>query len=173
MSGMGKWWCCYEKSWDGCMCSKEWSRCICRIWLRQWGWRLALATQQWAQNLITWEVISQLIISIFHSTKWKITAPFCKSKIRVLSSKIKECGVWTYQAFMCVCVCSLFCRFERMLYQMETLDYKARERAGVTLPMLGSPMPVMLTRDAAIEVLFPYAFLVLVHTKFSFLMWLE
>lgn len=106
MSGMGKWWCSYEKSWDGCMCSKERSRCICRIWLRQWGWRLALATQQWAQNLITWEVISQLIISIFHSTKWKITAPFLKSKNRVLSSKIKECGVWTYQAFMCVCVCA-------------------------------------------------------------------
>jgi enhancer of polycomb-like protein len=62
-------------------------------------------------------------------------------------------------------------RFERMLYQMETLDYKARERAGVTLPMLGSPMPVMLTRDATIEVLFPYTFLVLVHAKFcSFLM---
>jgi hypothetical protein len=40
-----------------------------------------------------------------------------------------------------------------MLYQMETLDYKARERAGVTLPMLGSPMPVMLTRDATIEAL--------------------
>jgi hypothetical protein len=50
---------------------------------------------------------------------------------------------------------------------METLDYKARERAGVTLPMLVSPMPVMLTRDATIEVLFPYAFLVLVHAKFS------
>jgi hypothetical protein len=50
---------------------------------------------------------------------------------------------------------------------METLDYKARERAGVTLPMLGSPMPVMLTRDATIEVLFPYTFLVLVHAKFS------
>ncbi len=68
---------------------------------------------------------------------------------------------------LCKCVCSLFCRFERMLYQMETLDYKARERAGVTLPMLGSPMPVMLTRDATIEVLFPYTFLVLVHAKFS------
>ncbi len=41
-----------------------------------------------------------------------------------------------------------------MLYQMETLDYKARERAGVTIPMIGSPMPVFLSKDATIEVSF-------------------
>jgi hypothetical protein len=44
-------------------------------------------------------------------------------------------------------------RFKWMLYQMETFDYKAHERAGVTIPIIGSPMPVFLSKDATIEAL--------------------
>ena len=39
---------------------------------------------------------------------------------------------------------------------MEVLDHKARERAGVITPTLGSPVPVLLQLDAAVEVKFRY-----------------
>lgn len=44
------------------------------------------------------------------------------------------------------------CRFEILLFKLEVLDHKARERAGVITPTLGSPIPVLLQLDAAIEV---------------------
>ena len=50
--------------------------------------------------------------------------------------------------------CDLYnwCRFETILFKLEVLDHKARERAGVITPTLGSPIPVVLTFDAASEV---------------------
>lgn len=42
-------------------------------------------------------------------------------------------------------------RFECLLFKLEVLDHKARERAGVITP-LGSPISVHLREDAAIEV---------------------
>lgn len=44
-------------------------------------------------------------------------------------------------------------RFESFLFKLEVLDHKARERAGVITPTLGSPIPVLLHRDAASEAL--------------------
>ncbi|GAV75800.1 EPL1 domain-containing protein, partial [Cephalotus follicularis] len=44
-------------------------------------------------------------------------------------------------------------KFESLLFKMEVLDHKARERAGVITPTLGSPIPVILQLDAAIEAL--------------------
>lgn len=41
-------------------------------------------------------------------------------------------------------------KFETILFKLEILDYKARERAGVVIP-LGSPVPVFLQFDAAAE----------------------
>lgn len=43
-------------------------------------------------------------------------------------------------------------RFESLLFKLEVLDHKARERAGVITPTLGSPIPVLLQLDAATEV---------------------
>ncbi|KAJ7969158.1 Enhancer of polycomb-like protein [Quillaja saponaria] len=43
--------------------------------------------------------------------------------------------------------------FESLLFKLEVLDHKARERAGVITPTLGSPIPVLLRLDAAIEAL--------------------
>ena len=43
-------------------------------------------------------------------------------------------------------------RFEIMLYKLELLDYKARERAGAVPAVYGVPMPVYLQQDAAFEV---------------------
>lgn len=43
-------------------------------------------------------------------------------------------------------------RFESLLFKLEVLDHKARERAGVITPTLGSPIHVLLQLDAAIEV---------------------
>ncbi|KAG9130638.1 hypothetical protein Leryth_011892 [Lithospermum erythrorhizon] len=43
--------------------------------------------------------------------------------------------------------------FETILYKLEVLDHKARERAGVITPTLASPIPVLLTFDAAVEAL--------------------
>ncbi|KAI3768221.1 hypothetical protein L2E82_18720 [Cichorium intybus] len=42
-------------------------------------------------------------------------------------------------------------KFEIILSKLEVLDHKARERACVITPTLGSPIPVLLTFDAAVE----------------------
>ncbi|XP_071705905.1 uncharacterized protein [Rutidosis leptorrhynchoides] len=44
-------------------------------------------------------------------------------------------------------------KFETIVYKLEVLDHKARERAGVITPTLGAPIPVLLTFDAAVEAL--------------------
>ncbi|XP_022969598.1 enhancer of polycomb homolog 2-like [Cucurbita maxima] len=44
-------------------------------------------------------------------------------------------------------------RFESFLFKLEVLDHKARERAGIITTTLGSPIPVLLQRDNAIEAL--------------------
>ncbi|KAI3766334.1 hypothetical protein L2E82_16388 [Cichorium intybus] len=44
-------------------------------------------------------------------------------------------------------------KFETILFKLEVLDHKAREKAGVITPTLGSPIPVLLTFDAAVEAL--------------------
>lgn len=44
-------------------------------------------------------------------------------------------------------------KFEALLFKLEVLDHKARERAGVITPTLGSPIPVLLQFDAAVECL--------------------
>ncbi|KAL7610795.1 uncharacterized protein LOC111879101 [Lactuca sativa] len=44
-------------------------------------------------------------------------------------------------------------KFETIIFKLEVLDHKARERAGVITPTLGSPIPVLLTFDAAVEAL--------------------
>ncbi|XP_027358592.1 uncharacterized protein LOC113867448 isoform X2 [Abrus precatorius] len=43
--------------------------------------------------------------------------------------------------------------FENILFKLEALDHKARERAGLITPTLGSPIPVQLRLDTAIEAL--------------------
>lgn len=57
------------------------------------------------------------------------------------------------------------CRFEYMLYKLEILDHKARERQGLIGPSLGAPIPVVLSKDNALEVLYllPFCLLVLWH----------
>ncbi|ESQ35144.1 hypothetical protein EUTSA_v10007658mg [Eutrema salsugineum] len=42
---------------------------------------------------------------------------------------------------------------ESIIFKLEVLDHKARERAGVIAPTLGSPVAVLLQLDAAIEAL--------------------
>uniref|UniRef100_A0A1J3K7X5 Enhancer of polycomb-like protein n=1 Tax=Noccaea caerulescens TaxID=107243 RepID=A0A1J3K7X5_NOCCA len=42
---------------------------------------------------------------------------------------------------------------ESIIFKLEVLDHKARERAGVITPTLGSPVQVLLQLDAAIEAL--------------------
>lgn len=49
--------------------------------------------------------------------------------------------------------CYVKCRFESLLFKLEVLDHKARERAGLITPTLGSPIPVLLQLDVAIEVI--------------------
>ncbi|KAG2725849.1 hypothetical protein I3843_01G084100 [Carya illinoinensis] len=44
-------------------------------------------------------------------------------------------------------------KLESLIFKLEVLDHKARERAGVITPTLGSPIPVLLHQDAAIEAL--------------------
>ncbi|XP_024018444.1 uncharacterized protein LOC21393751 [Morus notabilis] len=44
-------------------------------------------------------------------------------------------------------------RFEGLLFKLEVLDHKARERAGVITPTLGLPIPVLLQLDFAMEAL--------------------
>ncbi|KAL7235559.1 hypothetical protein ACSBR1_018950 [Camellia fascicularis] len=46
-------------------------------------------------------------------------------------------------------------KFEMILFKLEVLDHKARERAGVITATLGSPIPVLLQFDAAAEALLP------------------
>ncbi|XP_057495000.1 uncharacterized protein LOC130780064 isoform X2 [Actinidia eriantha] len=46
-------------------------------------------------------------------------------------------------------------KLETVIFKLELLDHKARERAGVITPTLGSPIPVLLQFDAAAEVLLP------------------
>lgn len=42
-------------------------------------------------------------------------------------------------------------KFECLIFKLEVLDHKARERAGIITPTLGSPIPVLLQLDAATE----------------------
>lgn len=42
-------------------------------------------------------------------------------------------------------------KFEVLLFKLEVLDHKARERAGVITPTFGAPVPVLLQLDAAAE----------------------
>ncbi|KAJ4884723.1 Enhancer of polycomb-like transcription factor protein [Raphanus sativus] len=42
---------------------------------------------------------------------------------------------------------------ESIIFKLEVLDHKTRERAGVIAPTLGSPVPVLLQLDGAIEAL--------------------
>ncbi|KAK6944367.1 Enhancer of polycomb-like, N-terminal [Dillenia turbinata] len=44
-------------------------------------------------------------------------------------------------------------KFESIIFKLEVLDHKARERAGVITHTLGLPIPVLLLLDAAIEAL--------------------
>ncbi|CAA0833563.1 Enhancer of polycomb-like transcription factor protein [Striga hermonthica] len=44
-------------------------------------------------------------------------------------------------------------KLETIIFKLEVLDHKAREKAGVITPTLGSPIPVLLTFDAAVEAL--------------------
>nr|GLL49133.1 uncharacterized protein LOC109172259 [Ipomoea trifida]GMD98617.1 enhancer of polycomb-like protein 1 [Ipomoea batatas]GME11638.1 enhancer of polycomb-like protein 1 [Ipomoea batatas] len=44
-------------------------------------------------------------------------------------------------------------KFETILYKLEVLDHKSRERAGVITPTLVSHIPVLLSFDAAVEAL--------------------
>ncbi|KAG8364001.1 hypothetical protein BUALT_Bualt19G0080900 [Buddleja alternifolia] len=44
-------------------------------------------------------------------------------------------------------------KLETIIFKLEVLDHKARERAGVITPTLGSAIPVLLTFDAAVEAL--------------------
>nr|XP_043624734.1 uncharacterized protein LOC122596249 [Erigeron canadensis] len=44
-------------------------------------------------------------------------------------------------------------KLETILFKLEVLDHKAREKAGVINPTLGAPVPVLLTFDAAVEAL--------------------
>ncbi|CAL9136914.1 unnamed protein product [Musa acuminata var. zebrina] len=46
-------------------------------------------------------------------------------------------------------------KFETILFKLEVMDHKARERAGVITPTFGSPIPVLLQFDAAEEALQP------------------
>uniref|UniRef100_A0A1J3C926 Enhancer of polycomb-like protein n=1 Tax=Noccaea caerulescens TaxID=107243 RepID=A0A1J3C926_NOCCA len=44
-------------------------------------------------------------------------------------------------------------KLEGIIFKLEVLDHKTRERAGVIAPTLGSPVPVLLQLDAAIDAL--------------------
>lgn len=56
------------------------------------------------------------------------------------------------------------CRFEGLLFKLEVLDHKARERAGVITPTLGSPIPVLLQLDFAMEVILHFLTNVIMHS---------
>lgn len=43
-------------------------------------------------------------------------------------------------------------RLEVLLFKLEILDHKARERAGAITPTFIGPVPVLLQLDAAMEV---------------------
>lgn len=44
-------------------------------------------------------------------------------------------------------------KFETLMFKLEVLDHKARERAGLITPTLGSPIPILLQLGVAIEAL--------------------
>ncbi|KAL1534966.1 enhancer of polycomb-like protein 1 [Salvia divinorum] len=44
-------------------------------------------------------------------------------------------------------------KLETIIFKLEVLDHRAREKAGVITPTLSSPIPVLLTFDAAVEAL--------------------
>ncbi|KAH0982226.1 hypothetical protein GBA52_009403 [Prunus armeniaca] len=46
-------------------------------------------------------------------------------------------------------------KLESIIFKLEVLDHKARERAGVITPTLASPIPVLLQHDVASEALQP------------------
>lgn len=52
------------------------------------------------------------------------------------------------------------CRFESMLFKLEILDHKARERQAALVAMVGMPMPVVLSKEYVLEV-----YLLTVFTK--------
>lgn len=57
-----------------------------------------------------------------------------------------------------------------MLYKLEIMDHKAAEKQGSLVPVLGSPIPVVLARDSAIEVLLtPLCSVICSLLKFYFL----
>ncbi|XP_020100572.1 uncharacterized protein LOC109718652 isoform X2 [Ananas comosus] len=51
----------------------------------------------------------------------------------------------------CSAIFEKFILFEALLFKLEVLDHKTRERAGVITPTLGSPIPVFLQLNSAIE----------------------
>lgn len=57
------------------------------------------------------------------------------------------------------------CRFETLLFKLEVLDQKARERAGFITTTLGPPIPVRIQLDAAAEVIYHEVFFFLVVVK--------
>lgn len=52
-----------------------------------------------------------------------------------------------------ICFYLLSSRFETLLFKLEVLDHKARERAGVITPTFGAPISVLLHLDSAAEVI--------------------
>lgn len=44
------------------------------------------------------------------------------------------------------------CRLEMMLFKLEIMDHKARERAGLIIPTFSAPIPIVLKPDSAMEV---------------------
>ncbi|KAJ8751206.1 hypothetical protein K2173_016387 [Erythroxylum novogranatense] len=59
-------------------------------------------------------------------------------------------------------------KFEALMFKLEVLDHKARERAGVIAPTLGSPIPVLLQLDTAIEALQAQAQFVHIQSVYNY-----
>lgn len=55
-------------------------------------------------------------------------------------------------------MCAYTCRLESLIFKLEVLDHKARERAGVITPTLASPIPILLQLDVATEVMCVFNF---------------
>jgi hypothetical protein len=79
-------------------------------------------------------------------------------------------AIGIYRTIRCfdICIVSyLSSSFEWMLYKLELLDYKARERAGTIPAIHGVPVPVLLQEEAASEV-FSCSFFLLFYIWDSF-----
>lgn len=59
---------------------------------------------------------------------------------------------------------------ETIIFKLEVLDHRAREKAGVITPTLSSPIPVLLTFDAAVEVNFAIRLMIQCFYNFSNIM---